>query len=85
VRLSRERGDPVQAPALIREMQGLLHVVVTSSSVYRYMIDTAGRLCVMAPFGTPVEDVFHVRILLSRDRCEEARPAPAAGSARRES
>jgi periplasmic copper chaperone A len=29
------------------------------------MIDTAGRLRVMAPFGTPVEDVFHdVRILL---------------------
>jgi protein SCO1/2 len=31
-----------------------------------YVIDTAGRLRVMAPFGTPVDDVLHdVRILLA--------------------
>jgi protein SCO1 len=38
-----------------------------------YVIDTAGRLRVMAPFGTPVDDVLHdVRILLAAAAEESA-------------
>ena len=63
VRLSRpaERSDTAR-----RELPGSkppTYLIHHSASVF--LIDPAGRLRVMAPFGTPLDDVLHdVRALL---------------------
>jgi protein SCO1/2 len=50
-----------------RSVPGTSAAYLIDHSAFIYVIDTEGRLRLMFPFGTPVEDMVHdIRLLLRR-------------------